>query len=111
MTQAGLTTEQMMRAAPLAVYLWPNDRLHYPQALAAHLGRRDLIIRSLGWLRPESIYGLRPSEIVFDHACGHIDAYWSEGVIAARVMLRCRNIRVVGALGEVDGGGTTTNGT
>ena len=68
--QTGRTTEQMKTAPKGAIYVWCNNRLHYPHALAHHLGRSDLIIISAARFRYMSdINGIRSGyPVVRDHA-------------------------------------------
>lgn len=42
--QSGRTTRQMQEAPARATYVWVNERLEYPRALAKMLGRDDLRI-------------------------------------------------------------------
>jgi hypothetical protein len=63
------TTKQMLAAPIGAVYVWCNDRLHYPKSLAETLGRTDLEIKPLSWLRHDNLAGRKLSGIVLDHAC------------------------------------------
>ncbi len=65
--QEGKTTRQLQAAPQDAVYVWPNDHLAYPKALARHLGRIDLLIVAPGWLCDAHLCG-RICEIVIDHA-------------------------------------------
>lgn len=63
----GRTTQQMRDARVGAVFIWCNDDLEYPRALAARLNRRDLQI--IGPLRGiETLYGRRRASVVVDHA-------------------------------------------
>lgn len=64
----GLTTQQMNEAPPGAVFVWCNGALYYPQALARKLGRDDLTVRPLSWLRPDNVMGREFSGVVLDHA-------------------------------------------
>jgi hypothetical protein len=66
----GYTRQQMLEAPQGALFIWCNERLHYPRDLAQHLGRDDLRIVSpdiLGRGRYR-LYGLRLSAIILDHA-------------------------------------------
>ena len=64
----GRTTQQMSEAPPGAVFVWCNDALYYPQTLARKLGRDDLTVRPLSWLRPCNVMWLDFSGVVLDHA-------------------------------------------
>ena len=64
----GRTTQQMNDAPPGAVFVWCNGALYYPQALAKELGRGDLTVRPLSWLRPCNVMGRNFSGVVLDHA-------------------------------------------
>ena len=65
--QTGLTTQQMRDAPKRAVFVWHNNRLEYPQALARKIGRDDLNIVSPYWLSSECI-GKKFTGVVIDHA-------------------------------------------
>ena len=65
--QTGLTTQQMQDAPKRAVFVWCNNRLEYPQALARKIGRDDLNIVSPYWLESELI-GKKFTDLVVDHA-------------------------------------------
>ncbi len=65
--QIGLTTQQMQAAPKGAVFVWCNERLEYPRALAHKMGRDDLNIVSPHWL--ERIFvGHALTGLVVDHA-------------------------------------------
>ena len=64
----GLTTQQMNEAPPGAVFVWCNGALYYPQTLARKLGRDDLTVRPLSWLRPCNVMGRDFAGVVLDHA-------------------------------------------
>ena len=64
----GLTTQQMKEAPPGAVFVWCNGMLYYPQTLARKLGRDDLTVRPLSWLRLCNVMGRDFSGVVLDHA-------------------------------------------
>lgn len=64
----GKTAEQMVQAPAGSVFVWCNARTGYPKHLAAHLGRPDLDIRPLSWLRSENVRGPKLSGLVIDHA-------------------------------------------
>ena len=65
--QTGVTSAQMRDAPFGAVFVWCNSALHYPETLARHLGRNDLIIRPASWLTPDNVLTSR-RRIVIDHA-------------------------------------------
>lgn len=66
----GKTAAQMKAAAKGAYFVWCNDRLEYPKALAADIGRPDLHIVSPSWAFHDSAFHLRGvcQQIVVDHA-------------------------------------------
>jgi hypothetical protein len=64
----GRTTQQMNEAPPGAVFVWCNGALYYPQSLARKLGRDDLTVRPLSWLRPRNVMGRDFSGVILDHA-------------------------------------------
>lgn len=68
MEGTGLTTQQMNEAPPCAVFVWCNSKIYYPQTLARKLGRDDLVVRPLSWLRPCNVMGRHFSGVVLDHA-------------------------------------------
>ena len=58
-----------MQGAPNgAHYVWVNNSLSYPKALAAKLGRDDLIIVSPNFFRSDRWLGIEIKGIVLDHA-------------------------------------------
>lgn len=71
--QTGRTTKQMERAANGAVFVWINDSLDYPKALARKIGRADLEIipasrLTRDFVSQRCIIGrLEPVSIVIDH--------------------------------------------
>lgn len=66
--QSGTTTNQMKSAAQNALYVWCNQYLNYPKALARHLRREDLqIVPPCHLDIPDAIRGLR-RDVVIDHA-------------------------------------------
>jgi hypothetical protein len=72
----GRTTAQMRAAPQNAVFVWCNNHLHYPAALAKHLGRTDLEIVSPDWLNDVS-RAQGGAVVVFDHGVflpGQLDA-------------------------------------
>jgi hypothetical protein len=66
--QTGRTTQQIKNAVFGAVFVWVNSDIKYPTALAAKLGRHDLEVRPLSWLKPQNVRGRRFSGVVVDHA-------------------------------------------
>lgn len=87
--QSGRTSRQMVAAPPGAFFIWCNSKLHYPEALAHHLGRRDLQIRGLGWLQWHNLTSRNISGVVLDHAADPGE----EGHEACQFLVR-RNIPV-----------------
>ena len=61
------TTEQMKSAPRGAVFVWCTENLAYPRALAAHLGRQDLELRTPSWCTT-GLWGRKPCAVVLDHA-------------------------------------------
>lgn len=67
--QTGTTTAQMLAAPKGAVYVWPwSNSINYPKALAAFLGRLDLLIISNAAFNKWSMRGVN-CRVVVDHAC------------------------------------------
>lgn len=64
---SGQTTRKMQSAPYGAIYIWCNSGLEYPRALARHIGRQDLIIRSPAYFENFGYRGLR-IPVVLDHA-------------------------------------------
>lgn len=68
----GRTSEQIRRAPPGAIFIWPTPfSLSYAQHLARHLGRPDLQIVTIGvLLEPHRLRSLAmsPREMILDHA-------------------------------------------
>jgi hypothetical protein len=67
--QTGRTTQQMELALPKAVFVWCNEHLDYPKSLLRKIGRDDLLLVAPWWLVDRRWQGMRPSDIVLDHAC------------------------------------------
>jgi len=65
---SGRTTRQMQDAPIGGIFVWVNSMVSYPKSLAKHLGRDDLVIQPLHWLRIENIAGRDGLKIVVDHA-------------------------------------------
>ena len=65
---SGRTTRQMQDAPIESIFVWCNSMVSYPKSLAKHLGRNDLVIQPLHWLRIENIAGRDGLKIVVDHA-------------------------------------------
>lgn len=67
--QSGRSTQQMIDAPRGAIYIWPNAIAYYPNKLAQHLRRTDLVIVSPSILDGNAIRlsGQR-AEVVVDHA-------------------------------------------
>lgn len=64
----GRTSRQMSAAPKDAFFIWCNSRVDYAKALAYHLNRGDLHVRSPDWLSGERWHGMRITGIVLDHA-------------------------------------------
>lgn len=64
----GATTQQMQDTPKGAVFVWCNNRLEYPRALARKIGRDDLSIVSPYWLE-RGWAGQKFTDLVVDHAC------------------------------------------
>ena len=81
----GLSTEQMKNAPRGAFYVWMNDLLGYPQRLARHLGREDLVIVAAQFMNVEKVRGKKVDgedvALVIDHAVEPFD--WSRGLYEA----------------------------
>ena len=67
--QTGRTTAQMKASGPGAMFVWCNDALTYPKALARAHGRADLRIEPSSVLEAGGVrlFG-RECQIVLDHA-------------------------------------------
>lgn len=63
----GRTTRQLETAPQGAVFVWHHWSLHYPQALAAKLGRPDIKIVSLEYVERGMLAGLTMPALVVDH--------------------------------------------
>lgn len=68
----GTTSRQMENAPYGALFVWPNEVLDYPRALANHLGRGDLEIVGPSALKyyEQRLAGRQFSGVVLDHATG-----------------------------------------
>lgn len=66
--QTGRTTQQIKDAPLCAVFICANHQAaRQVQRMAAELGRSDLKIKPLSWLRRENLLGYRDIKIVMDH--------------------------------------------
>ena len=66
--QTGRTTQQINDAPLGAVFVWCNSSVSYPQEIAKTLGRNDLVVRPLHWLRPANVMGRNFTGVIVDHA-------------------------------------------
>jgi len=81
----GRTTRQMRTAPKGALFIWGGADLGYPKSLARDLGRADLVIRPVSWLRMSRVRGVRLSAVVVDHyARGQMNADNYEALAALR---------------------------
>lgn len=71
----GTTSRQMIKAPHGAIFVWCNGNVWYPCTLANHLGRQDLQIKPLGWLREDNMRA-STGEIVVDHAAHLSEEAW-----------------------------------
>ncbi len=78
MRGTGRTAKQMQDAPPRAVYIWVNEQTDYPLRLAVMLGRTDLTIVGLEWLRLDSWRGMRFTGVVLDHAAKLNSEEWGK---------------------------------
>lgn len=68
MIGSGRTTRAILKAPENSIYVWPSgNSLSYIKQLAHYLGRDDIKIVSLSWLRFEGVRGI-DNDIVIDHA-------------------------------------------
>ena len=88
----GRTTRLMLEAPKGATFVWCGGSTHYAVDLSRHLGRTDLEIMPLHWLRMESVMGRGFPGLVVDHAAR--PTAWGE-VLDAIQYVRSRGIRVV----------------
>lgn len=65
--QSGTTRRQMLIAHLNSVFVWCNNDTLYPRKLAQQIGRGDLDIRPLSWLRTDDIIS-RLKPVTIDHA-------------------------------------------
>ena len=82
----GRTTRQMANAPTGSIFVWCNDVLRYPRALAKALNRSDLRIigpSELTGYVPQRFAGLDIPSVVLDHAADLTKAQW-EGLWALR---------------------------
>lgn len=67
--QTGRTTRQLKAAPRNAHYVAPtSSSVHYILDLCWKLQRTDIRVVGPSWLETESYRGLKPSEVVMDHA-------------------------------------------
>lgn len=81
-------TAKMMQSAPHGcVIVWCNDVLHYPTALARHLGREDLKIVSPRWIEHGQWRGITFPALRADHAVSFTERLW-EAYLHAETAVR-----------------------
>lgn len=85
--QNGQTTNQMLEAPKDALYIWCNDSLSYPKALAQYLGRGDLQIFGLSALNGDKLRGRVFTDIIVDHAAKLNLDQWE---CRERIWMNCR---------------------
>jgi len=81
----------MQEAPKGAVFVWCNRHTDYPKALAQKIGRTDLEIRPLAWLRPENVRGREFAGVVLDHAV-RLDSEGYEALYWVRARMRSNKI-------------------
>ena len=67
--RSGTTTQQMINCPHGSIYLWPNNKLYYPERLARDLGRDDIKIYSYNRFVRDTMNQRTPHAIIIDHAC------------------------------------------
>lgn len=85
--KTGETTRQMLDAPKDALYIWCNDNLGYPKALAQYLGRGDLQIFGLSALNGDRLLGRVFTDIIVDHAARMNHDQWE---CRERIWINCR---------------------
>lgn len=69
MTQEDMSAEQMAKAPPYAVYVWPHPTVNDAGRLALSVGRSDLTVVSIDF-DPFKLGGRRViPEVIMDHDC------------------------------------------
>lgn len=66
---SGRTRSQLDKAPSKAVFVWCNDKLEYPRALAYVVGRGDITVLRSRWLdEPVLQFSRNVTDVVLDHA-------------------------------------------
>ena len=66
--RSGRTTNQIKEAPEWAIYVWPVQlSISHPKQIAKKLGRTDIKIVSLSWLKVSNVRG-QSSKVILDHA-------------------------------------------
>lgn len=73
---SGRTTQAILAAPKGAVYVWVNNRLEYPKALAHKLGRDDLKIVSPEWIEDRRWVGMEFPAMDIDHDTTFTERQW-----------------------------------
>ncbi len=71
----GITTRQIKEAPLNAIFVWCNQELTYPAALASRLGRQDLKIVAPSTVLAPGFWDGRSGPIVVDHAFYHVRGF------------------------------------
>lgn len=76
----GKTTKQLKEAPLYSVFIWCNNNLHYPIALARSLKRIDIKIVAPNWIESDEWHGIKLSGVIIDHAAEltpiQCEIYW-----------------------------------
>lgn len=73
----GITTRQLQHLPKNGVFIWCNNDISYPQALARKIGRPDIKIYRRGiLLSPYRLSGMTLTEVWCDHACERTKEEW-----------------------------------
>lgn len=87
----GRTTDQLLGAPERAVFVCTGDP-HYTERLARDLGRADVNVVNMSWIRSERYCGRRLSALVIDHHTQRTMSYLERDLVdRARAYVRARN--------------------
>jgi hypothetical protein len=89
--QTGRTTRQMQRLAKGGIFIWCNERIDYPMALARSLGREDIAIKPLSWLTPHNFRGRIIEDLAIDHAIGPLTDDHHKALDLAKIAVKRRS--------------------
>jgi hypothetical protein len=77
--RTGRTTKLIQDAPMYSIFIWCSADLNIPKKMARELGREDLRVESLSFIRPGSLRGLEQPITLDHHAYDVMEPYqWKE---------------------------------